>query len=168
LRGRHHLAKVEQRLHQRSRVGVDLLGEVGQRCATSKTDRLAVAVRQPHTTDDRGLHVLVFGAFGPLRLAATARCTARTPECAGSTTALAGASTASAAGTATVTAAAACGWGTDSATTTTAAAVVTATTAAGASATGRSTRTAAGAGSWTTGTRRATSSASRARGHVAW
>ncbi len=30
LRRRHHLAEVEQRLHQRSRVGVDLFGEVGQ------------------------------------------------------------------------------------------------------------------------------------------
>ena len=47
-----------------------LLGEVGQRRAAGQPDGLAVAVRQPHAADDRRLHVLVFGAFCPLRLAA--------------------------------------------------------------------------------------------------
>ena len=45
LGGRHHLAEVEQRLHQRGRVGVDLLGEIGQRRAAGQPDGLAVAVR---------------------------------------------------------------------------------------------------------------------------
>ncbi len=53
LGGGHHLAEVEQRLHQRGRVGVDLLGEVGQRRTAGQPDGLAVAVRQPHATDDR-------------------------------------------------------------------------------------------------------------------
>ncbi len=70
LGGGDHLTEVEQGLHQRCRVGVDLVGEVDQRRAAGQPDGLAVAVRQPHATDDRGLHVLVFGAFRPLRLAA--------------------------------------------------------------------------------------------------
>ncbi len=57
LGGGDHLAEVEQRLHQRGRVGVDLLGEVGQRRAAGQPDGLAVAVRQPHAADDRRLHV---------------------------------------------------------------------------------------------------------------
>jgi hypothetical protein len=86
-------------------------------------------VRQPHTTDDRRLHVLVFGAFRPLRLAATSRRTAGTSECTGSTAALARpAATATATRAATEAAAAASGWGTDAATA--AAAVVTATATA--------------------------------------
>ncbi len=63
LGGGHHLAEVEQRLHQRRRVGVDLLGEVGQRRAAGQPDRLAVAVRQPHATDDRRLHVSYSARF---------------------------------------------------------------------------------------------------------
>ena len=129
LRGRDHLAEVEQRLHQRGRVGVDLLGEVRQGRAARQPDGLAVAVRQPHATDDRRLHVFVFGAFCPLRLAATSRRAAGTTERTGSTAALAGASAATAAGATAVSAAS--GWGADSA----AAAVVTAA-AIGAAATG--------------------------------
>jgi hypothetical protein len=94
-------------------------------------------VRQPHTTDDWRLHVFVFGAFRPLRLAATSRRTAGTSECTGSTAALARpAGTAATTRTATEATAASSGWGTDAAATatTTAAAVVTAATAAGATA----------------------------------
>ena len=69
LRGGHHLAEVEQRLHQRRRVGIDLLGEVGQRRAAGQPDGLAVAVRQPHAADDRRLHRVVFLTLLPLRLA---------------------------------------------------------------------------------------------------
>ena len=44
LRGRGHLAEVEEHGHERRRVGVDLVGEVGQRGATADADgRLAVA-----------------------------------------------------------------------------------------------------------------------------
>ena len=93
---RHHLAEVEQRLHQRGRVGVDLLGEIAQRGAAGEPDGLAVAVRQPHATDDRRLHVLVLGAFRPLRLATAPRRTAGTAERTGSTTALSGTATAAA------------------------------------------------------------------------
>ena len=80
LRRGHHLAEVEQRLHQRGRVGVDLLGEVGQRRAAGQPDGLAVAVRQPHAADDRRLHRVVFLALLPLRLAATLRRAAGTTE----------------------------------------------------------------------------------------
>ena len=80
LGGRDHFAQVEQRLHQSGRVGVDLLGEVGQRRASRQPDGLAVAVRQPHAADDRRLHVLVFGAFRPLRLTAALGCAAGTTE----------------------------------------------------------------------------------------
>ena len=69
LRGGDHLAEVEQRLHQRGRVGVDLLGEVGQRRAAGQPDGLAVAVRQPHAADDRRLHRVVF-----LRASAASTC----------------------------------------------------------------------------------------------
>jgi hypothetical protein len=92
-------------------------------------------VRQPHTTDDRRLHVLVFGAFRPLRLAAPSRRTTGTSECTGSTAALARpAATTAATRAATEATAAACGWGTDAATTAAASAVVTATAATGATA----------------------------------
>ena len=94
LRGGHHLAEVEQRLHQGCRVRVDLLGEVHQRCAAGQPDGLAVAVRQPHATDDGRLHVLVFGAFRPLRLASTLGRTAGTTERTCRATALAGTATA--------------------------------------------------------------------------
>ena len=101
LRGGDHLAEVEQRLHQRGRVGVDLLGEVDQRRAAGQPDGLAVAVRQPHATDDRRLHVLVFGAFRPLRLAAATDCAAGTTERTCGTAALAGTATAATATTGT-------------------------------------------------------------------
>ena len=106
LGGGDHLAEVEQRLHQRGRVGVDLLGEVGQRRAAGQPDGLAVAVRQPHAADDRRLHVLVLGAFRPLRLAAALGCAAGTTERACRAAALTGTATA-AAGTTAVAAAAA-------------------------------------------------------------
>ena len=94
LGGRDHLAEVEQRLHQGRRVGVDLVGEVAQRCAAGQPNRLAVAVRQPHATDDRRLHVLVLGTFCPLRLATAPRGATGTAERARGTAALAGTATA--------------------------------------------------------------------------
>lgn len=51
-----HLAEVHHDRDERRRVGVDLLREVGERRATGETDRLAVAARQHHTADRRGLH----------------------------------------------------------------------------------------------------------------
>src|SRR5690606_4557785 len=81
----HHLAEVEHRLHQRSRVGVDLLGEVGQRSTTAQAHGLAVAARQANTAHRRRLHVLhVLLALLPLRLAAPLGRTARPPEGTGS------------------------------------------------------------------------------------
>ena len=98
LRGGDHLTEVEQRLHQRGRVGVDLLGEVHQRRAAGQPDGLAVAVRQPHATDDRRLHVLVLGAFRPLRLATAPRRTTGTAERTCGAATLTGTATAATAG----------------------------------------------------------------------
>ena len=68
-------------------------------------------MRQPHATDDRRLHVLVFGAFRPLRLAAALGRAAGTTERTGRAAALTGTATAATAtaGTAAETAAAARG-----------------------------------------------------------
>ncbi len=105
LGGGDHFAEVEQRLHESRRVGVDLLGEIGQRCAAGQPDGLAVAVRQPHAADDRRLHVLVFGAFRPLRLAAALGRAAGATERACRTAALTGTTAAAAAGTTAIAAA---------------------------------------------------------------
>ena len=110
LGGGHHLAEVEQRLNQCSRVGVDLLGEVHQRRAAGETDGLAIAVRQPDATDDGRLHVLVFGAFRPLRLATALRRATGTTERTCGSAALTWASAATAA--AGTTAIACARWGT--------------------------------------------------------
>ncbi|ETZ77842.1 hypothetical protein L831_3008 [Mycobacteroides abscessus MAB_082312_2272] len=53
-------------------------------------------MRQPHATDDRRLHVLVFGAFRPLGLATTLWGATGTTERTCRTTALTGTSTAAA------------------------------------------------------------------------
>ena len=128
LRRSHHLAEVEQRLHQGSRVRIDLFGEVAQRGAAGEPDGLAIAVRQPHAADDGRLHVFVFGAFRPLRLASALGRTAGTTERARRATALAG--TTAATGTTAITAAAGRGRGA-AATAGATAAVITATAATG-------------------------------------
>jgi hypothetical protein len=179
LRRGHHLAEVEQRLYQRCRVGVDLLGEVGQRRAAGQPDGLAVAVRQPHATDDRRLHVLVFGAFRPLRLATTLGRAAGTTEGTCGSTTLTGASAATATTGATAIAAA----GTRRGTATTAAgatsataAIVTAATATAGATTGAcagTTTTGSGTGAAGSGTRPAgtttwsRTSSTRTRRHIA-
>src|SRR6185312_12132182 len=173
--GSHHLAEVEQRLHQRGRVGVDLLGEVGQRRATGQPDGLAVAVRQPHAADDRRLHRVVFLPLLPLRLATTLRRATGTTERAGGSAALTWPSTAATAATGT---AAIAGTRGGSATATAAATTATATAAVvtsaattgttGATAGARTGATAAGAGtrpSWAAAGSRASSA--RARRHIA-
>ncbi|NIY68662.1 xyloglucanase [Streptomyces malaysiensis] len=102
LRRGDHLAQVEHHLDQGRRVGVDLLREVGQRGTTRQPDRLAVAARQHHTADGRGLHGLVLLAPLPLRLTATTRGTAGTAEGAlGAAAATGTAGTATETGTAT-------------------------------------------------------------------
>ena len=161
LRRGDHLAEVEQRLHQRGRVGVDLLGEVAQRRTASQANGLAIALGQPDATDDRSLHVLVFGAFGPLRLATPLGCATGASERTRGAAALAG--TTAAAGATTETTATAAGTSTGSA------AAVVATTAAGTTAaaglrptTGGWTRTATG-----TGTATGTRATAGPRGHVA-
>ena len=108
LGGGDHLAEVEQRLHQGGGVGVDLLGEVGQRSPAGQPDGLAVAVRQPHAADDRRLHRVVFLTLLPLRLAPASWCATRAPEGARGSAALTGTATtaATAAGTAAIAAAA--------------------------------------------------------------
>lgn len=197
LRRGDHLAEVEEHLHQRSRVGVDLLGEVGQRSATRQPDRLALPLGQADAADAGRLHVVhVLLALLPLRLATLARGTTRTPEgtrraatATGATTAAATAETAAATGRGTGTGAAATGTETTAATAaatgteaatgtaaatgaaaeTAAAATGTATSAAAGAATGTATGTTASAA---TGTGRALRAARhhagvRPRGHVA-
>src|SRR5690606_30945967 len=98
-----HLAEVEQRLHESSRVRVDLLREVRQRRAASEADDLAVAARQPHAADRRSLRRVVFLALLPLGLAATRRSATGTAERARGTAATTRTARATAAATGTTT-----------------------------------------------------------------
>src|SRR4051794_15601950 len=81
LRGGDHLAQVEQGGHQRGRLRVDALGQIGQRGATGQSDGLSVATGQldaAHAGRRHGVELLT-----PLllALATTARtATTRTPE----------------------------------------------------------------------------------------
>src|SRR5690606_23119406 len=148
----HHLAEMEQHLHQRRRVRVDLLREVGQRSTTGQADGLTVALGQAHATDGGRPHVLhVLLALLPLRLAplparatGTAERTRRTTAATAPETA---ATTGWASGTAAETTAAATGTETAAATATrttgsaTAAAAARTTTATGTTGTGGPLRT---------------------------
>ena len=58
LGGSHHLAKVEQHLHELRRLGIDLLGEIGQRGTTTQSDGLTIALADAHTADQRCLHLV--------------------------------------------------------------------------------------------------------------
>ena len=93
LGGRDHLTEVEQRLHHRGRVGIDLVGEVGQRGAAGQPDRRPVAARQRHAADRRSLHVVEFLTALLLGLATLAGRSALAPEGAGCATATATAAT---------------------------------------------------------------------------
>ena len=133
LGGGDHLAEVEQRLHQRGRVGVDLLGEVGQRRAAGEPDGLAVAVRQPHATDDGACMFSYSARFARFDLRPRAGRAAGTTEGAGGTAALTGTATAATATAGTTAETAAAGRGgaaTAAGATGAAAAVVTAAAAA--------------------------------------
>src|SRR3954453_21565578 len=78
LRRRHHLAELgEHDLHERRRVAADAVGEVGEAGTTRQADDLAVAVRDLHAADRRGLHVVELLTPLLLRLAATRGATAR-------------------------------------------------------------------------------------------
>ncbi len=77
---RHHLAEVEQHLHERCGVDADLVGEVGQGRAAGETHGLAVALADPHAADRRGLHGLELLATRALRLAAATGGPAGTTE----------------------------------------------------------------------------------------
>src|SRR4051794_24069016 len=70
LRGGHHLAQMEQGGDERSRLGVDALGQVGQRGTTGQPDGLSVAARQldaAHAGRRQGVELLT-----PLLLALAA------------------------------------------------------------------------------------------------
>src|SRR3954453_239525 len=143
----HHLAEAEQHLHQRRRVHADLLGEVRQRRAPGQTDGLALALADAHATDRRRLHLLELLATGALRLASTARRTARATE---GTLGLATLAGSSGAGTATAAATGTAGVPTGSAAGCAAAgrgpgATRTGSTATGSAATGAGSRTSTGA-----------------------
>src|SRR5690606_21846498 len=75
LGGRGHLAEVEEERHERARLhGVagqrlDLVGEIGDRCAAAHADRLPVAAGDVDATYDRGIPHLEFLPLRPTRLA---------------------------------------------------------------------------------------------------
>src|SRR6266536_2222605 len=83
LGGGDHLAEMEHHRHQRCRVGVDLLREVDERCSARQAQNLAVAARNLHAADRRGLHVVELLAALLLTLAPTGRASALTTEGAG-------------------------------------------------------------------------------------
>ncbi len=91
-----HLAQVEQHLDQRAGLGVDPLGEVGQRRPPGQPDRLAVAAGDPHAPDRGRLHVVVLLALLALALATAGRLAAGTAERARRAAATAAAATGSA------------------------------------------------------------------------
>jgi hypothetical protein len=99
LGGRDHLTEREQNLHQRGRVGVDLVGEVRQRRAAGQPDRLAVAAWDADAADAGRRHVVELLAPLLLALASTLRTATGTPEGSGcpGATATAGTGTATAA-----------------------------------------------------------------------
>src|SRR5690606_22503919 len=81
LGGRDHLAQLRHDdLHQRGRVDVDALTEVGQRRPTGQPDHLAVTAGDLDTAERRRLHVLEFLTPLLLRLAGTARTATGTAE----------------------------------------------------------------------------------------
>ena len=158
LGGGDHLTEVEQHLHQRGRVRVDLVGEVRQRGTAGELDRLATALRQADAADRGSLHRVELLALLPLRLAALAGRPAGTAERTRGTAATTRTTGTATAATGTTAEAAACG-GTattgTAATGTEAAAAATGTTGTGtAGTTARTTGTTTGAtGAATTGTR---------------
>src|SRR6202035_4014956 len=83
--------EVEQHLDERSGVHPDLVGEVAQRRAAGQADDLAVAARDRHAADRRGLRVGEFLTALLLRLA-----TARGPPAGPAERALSAAATAAA------------------------------------------------------------------------
>ena len=178
LRRGDHLAEVEQHLHQRSRVGVDLVGEVGQRGAAGEANGLAAALGEADAADRRRLHVLhVLLALLALGLASALARPAGTPEGTRRTAASAAATgtataatetaatcrgTATATGTETATGTAAAATGATAEATATAAATGTAAETA-ATATGAATSAATGPAT-RTARRAATAAAGRPRG----
>ena len=76
---RHHLAQVEHLLDERARVGVDLVGEVGERRTTRQPDRLALTARGTRAHRRRGQVVELLTPL-LLRLAARVGLPPRTPE----------------------------------------------------------------------------------------
>src|SRR5690606_1523111 len=81
LRGRGHLAQVEEHGHERRGVRVDLVREVVQRGAVAQAHhRRAVAARDLHAAERRRLHGLELLALRPARLATAYRLAAGAPE----------------------------------------------------------------------------------------
>src|SRR5699024_4811808 len=81
LGGGHHLAQVEQHLHQRRRIAVALLGQIGQRRTAAQPDLLPVTLTDAHTADRRRLHLVELATPLLARLAPPPRRATGTPEC---------------------------------------------------------------------------------------
>jgi len=81
LSGRSHLTQMDENRDQARRVGVDLVGEVGQRGATTHADDgLAVAAGNRDTAEGRGLHLLELLTLRALGLASAHRAAAAATE----------------------------------------------------------------------------------------
>src|SRR5690606_15211201 len=112
--GRGHLAEVEEDRHERARLhGVagqrlDLVGEIGDRCAAAHADRLPVAAGDLDATYDRGIPHLEFLPLRPTRLALLGLATSLSEGACG--TAAGATATATAAGTTCEAAARTCAW----------------------------------------------------------
>src|SRR6478735_6571160 len=78
---------MEQHLDQRRRIGADLLGQIGQRCASGEPDFLPVALLDAYATNRWRLHLVELLTPLLLRLTATSgRATGTTESTLGATT----------------------------------------------------------------------------------
>ncbi|CAB4928726.1 unannotated protein [freshwater metagenome] len=70
---RHHLAELDEHLHEVGRHAVHLVGEVGQARASRKPDGLARTTTDAHAAHRRGLHIVELLTLRTLGLATTRR-----------------------------------------------------------------------------------------------
>src|SRR6478735_761719 len=78
---------MEQHLDQRRRIGADLLGQIGQRCASGEPDFLPVALLDAYATNRWRLHLVELLTPLLLRLTATSgRATGTTESTLGTAT----------------------------------------------------------------------------------
>ena len=81
LRGRSHLAQVEEDRDQGRGIDVDLVGQIGQGCALTELNGTSVTGGDAHTADDGCLHLLEFLPLGHPVLTGLGGLAALAPEC---------------------------------------------------------------------------------------